>query len=56
MLKEGWVGGKQKGRGVGVEQRVLQFLLLFSVCFFWYEGTFRPKRGGVNCKGRDWRV
>ena len=20
------------------------------------EGTFRPKCGGVNCKGRDWRV
>ena len=53
MLKEGWVGGKQKGKGVGVGQRVLQFLLLFPVCFFWCEGTFRPKRGGVNCKGRD---
>ena len=20
------------------------------------KGKFRPKRGGVNCKGRDWRV
>jgi len=53
MLKEGWVGGKQVGRGMGVGQRVLQFLLLFPVCFVWCEGTFRPKRGGVNCKGKD---
>jgi len=22
----------------------------------WREGKFRPKRGGVNCKGRDQRV
>ena len=27
-------------------------LLIWFQC----EGKFRPRRGGVNCKGRDWRV